>query len=125
MDNQFQDIMPLEEIVIDYSSYFVYVGVSIFIVVLLYLSKKYLFKKKEIVLSTKEISIRDLKSLDFEGDDAKELLYRFTLLAKECVEDIEKLDLLLKQIEPLKYKKENLVLDDKIKSLLKGYINEL
>ncbi len=124
MNNQFQDIMPIEDITIDYSVYFIYIGVFVFILLLAYLFKKFLFKKKEVQLSQKEISINELKALDLDSD-SKEVLYRFTLLAKDCVEDKERLDLVLKQIEPFKYKKENLGLDDKTKQLLKGYIDDI
>lgn len=87
--------------------------------------KKFIYKKKP--LCKNEIILRKLKNLSFETKSTKELLYEFTILTKELKNNQidQKLNSLLKKIEPFKYKKEDIVLNQELKKLLKEYINEL
>ena len=125
--NNLQDIMPNEAIFIDYYKY-IYLTISFFFffIVLILLIKK--FNKKEKIVFTKEqIAVKNLKNIDFNTLNQKQLLYDFTLFAKECQNEKikEKLDEILKEIEPFKYQKDGIILDENIKKRLKEYIDEL
>lgn len=129
--DKFQDIMPNEILLIDFTKYiYVFICIFVFILVFMILIKR--FNKKEKVVFTKEqIALKNLKNLDFNTPNQKQLLYDFTLLAKECQNEKtnektkEKLDDILKKIEPFKYQKYEIVLDENIKKILKEYINDL
>lgn len=129
--DKFQDIMPNEILLVDFTKYiYVFICIFMFIFVFMILIKR--FNKKEKVVFTKEqIALKNLKNLDFNTPNQKQLLYDFTLLAKECQNEKtnektkEKLDDILKKIEPFKYQKDEIVLDENIKKILKEYINDL
>ena len=124
MDNQFQDIMPLEDIAIDTNIYFIYIGLFILAGLLIYLYTRFLFKKDTKTPNPYEQKIQKLKELDLDRTDTKQMLYEFTLLAKDTMKEKERLNLILDQIEPLKYKKDEVILDKKLKDLLRGYIDD-
>lgn len=129
--NEFKDIMPNEIIVIDY---FKYIYLAIFLVFILF-TLVFIIKKinksrnnMEIILSKEQIAI---KKLDLNAPNAKQILYDFTILAKECqnqkyLESSKKrLEEILIKIEPLKYQKNEIILDENLKKILKEYIDDL
>lgn len=129
--NNLQDIMQNETIFIDYYKYiYITIFFFLFFIVLIFLIKR--FNKREKVILTKEqIAVENLKNIDFNTSNQKQLLYDFTIFAKECQSEKtdekarNKLDEILKQIEPFKYQKDEIVLDEKTKKILKEYIDEL
>lgn len=125
--NNLQDIMPNETIFIDYYKYiYLTIFFFLFFIVLIFLIKR--FNKKEKIVFTKEqIAVKNLKNIDFNTPNQKQLLYDFTLFAKECQNEKtkEKLNDILKQLEPFKYQKDEIVLDENIKKILKEYVDEL
>ena len=125
--NNLQDIMPNEAIFIDYYKYiYLTIFFFLFFIVLIFLIKR--FNKKEKIVFTKEqIAVKNLKNIDFNTPNQKQFLYDFTLFAKECQNEKtkEKLNDILKQLEPFKYQKDEIVLDENIKKILKEYVDEL
>lgn len=125
--DKFQDIMPNEILLIDFTKYiYVFICIFMFIFVFMILIKRF-NKKEKVVFSKEQIALKKLKNLDFNTPNQRQLLYDFTLLAKECQNEKtkEKLDDILKKIEPFKYQKDEIVLDENIKKILKEYINDL
>ena len=124
---QILDIMPYANIEINYLNYiWLLICIIIFVITLVYLIKKIpqkIQKKEDTIF---EIALKNLKNLDIEKSDAKTVLYEFTKNAKQCTNEYnqKKLEIILKQIEPLKYQNKNIVLDRKIKEMLKGYIQD-
>lgn len=121
--DKFQDIMPIEYIDIPYSYYIFYIILFIVVGIGLYIYAKVLFKKT--IAIKEKSSLEKLKELDLDSENTKQLLYDFTLLAKDIAIDKSELDMVLKKIEPYKYKKEEIKLDKKTKELLKGYIDAI
>jgi hypothetical protein len=125
--NNLQDIMPNEIIFIDYYKYiYLTIFLFLFFISLIFLIKR--FNKKEKIVFTKEqIAVKNLKDLDFNTSKQKQLLYNFTLFAKECQNEKTKDRLadILEKIEPFKYQKDEIVLDENIKKILKEYADEL
>ena len=121
------DIMPYANIEINYLNYiWLLICIIIFVITLVYLIKKIpqkIQKKEDTIFET---ALKNLKNLDIEKSDAKTVLYEFTKNAKQCTNEYnqKKLEIILKQIEPLKYQNKNIVLDRKIKEMLKGYIQD-
>ncbi len=124
---QILDIMPYATIEINYLNYiWLLICIIVFVITLIYLIKKIpqkIEKKEDTIF---EIALKNLKNLDIEKSDAKTVLYEFTKNAKQCTNEYneKKLEIILKQIEPLKYQNKNIVLDRKIKEMLKGYIQD-
>ena len=125
--NNLQDIMPNETIFIDYYKYiYLTIFLFLFFISLFFLIKR--FNKKEKIVFTKEqIAVKNLKDLNFNTSKQKQLLYNFTLFAKECQNEKTKDRLadILEKIEPFKYQKDEIVLDENIKKILKEYADEL
>lgn len=125
--NNLQDIMPNETIFIDYYKYiYLTIFLFLFFISLIFLIKR--FNKKEKIVFTKEqIAVKNLKDLDFNTSKQKQLLYNFTLFAKECQNEKikDRLADILEKIEPFKYQKDEIVLDENIKKILKEYADEL
>lgn len=115
--------MPIEYIDIPYSYYIFYIILFIVVGIGLYIYAKVLFKKT--IAIKEKSSLEKLKELDLDSENTKQLLYDFTLLAKDIAIDKSELDMVLKKIEPYKYKKEEIKLDKKTKELLKGYIDAI
>ena len=129
MENKEQvlDIMPYANIDINYLNYvWLLICVIVFIVTLIYLIKKIPQKIQKKQQTIFERAVKNLKELDIEKDDAKTILYEFTKNAKLCTNEfnIKKLEIILNQIEPLKYQDKKVVLNSKIKEMLKGYIQD-
>lgn len=125
--NSLQDIMQNETVFIDYYKYiYLTIFLLLFFISLVFLIKSF-NKKEKIVFTKKQIAIKNLKNLDFNTPKQKQFLYDFTIFAKECQDEKtkEKLDEILKQIEPFKYQKDEIVLDESIKKKLKEYVDEL
>lgn len=125
-NEDFLDIMPNVNIEINYIFYLFLFSTTILAILLLFIVlKKFKYKKKH--LSKNEVILEKLKNLSFEEDFTKELLYKFTFLIKELKNNKidDKLRLILEEIEPFKYKKEEKISNNKLKKLLKEYINEL
>lgn len=129
--DKFQDIMPNEVIDINY---FKYIFMAIFLI-LIFMAFVFFIKKirikKEIALTKEQIAIKNLKNLDFNSMNSKQILYEFTIFAKEYQNEKNneknknKLNGILIEIEPLKYQKNKIILDDEIKKKLKEYIDDL
>lgn len=129
MENKEQvlDIMPYANIDINYLNYvWLLICVIVFIVTLIYLIKKIPQKIQKKQQTIFEKAVKNLKELDIEKDDGKTILYEFTKNAKLCTNEfnIKKLEIILNQIEPLKYQDKKVVLNSKIKEMLKGYIQD-
>ena len=124
---QILDIMPYANIEINYLNYiWLLICIVVFVITLIYLIKKIpqkIQKKEDTIF---EMAVKNLRSLDIEKSDAKTVLYEFTKNAKQCTNQYneKKLEIILKQIEPLKYQNNKIVLDKKIKEMLKGYIQD-
>ena len=121
------DIMPYLNIEINYINYiWLLISIIVFIVTLIYLIKKIPQKIQKKEPTSYEIAIKNLNNLDIENGDAKEILYEFTKNAKLCTNEFntKKLEIILNQIEPLKYQDKKIVLDRKVKEMLKGYIKD-
>ena len=124
---QILDIMPYANIEINYLNYiWLLICIIVFVITLIYLIKKIpqkIQKKEDTIF---EMAVKNLRSLDIEKSDAKTVLYEFTKNAKQCTNQYneKKLEIILKQIEPLKYQNNKIVLDKKIKEMLKGYIQD-
>ena len=124
---QILDIMPYANIEINYLNYiWLLICIVVFVITLIYLIKKIpqkIQKKEDTIF---EMAVKNLRSLDIEKSDAKTVLYEFTKNAKQCTNQYneKKLEIILKQIEPLKYQNNSIVLDKKIKEMLKGYIQD-
>ncbi|MEN8717759.1 MAG: hypothetical protein ABF301_03735 [Sulfurovum sp.] len=124
---QILDIMPYANIDINFYNYmWLAICVVVFIVTLIYLLKKIPQKIQTKELSIKELAVKNLNELNIDTKDTKEVLYEFTKNAKLCTNEYneKKLDIILKQIEPLKYQNTKVVLDEKTKQMLKGYIKD-
>ena len=119
--------MPYANIEINYLNYiWLLICIVVFVITLIYLIKKIpqkIQKKEDTIF---EMAVKNLRSLDIEKSDAKTVLYEFTKNAKQCTNQYneKKLEIILKQIEPLKYQNNSIVLDKKIKEMLKGYIQD-
>lgn len=127
--DKFQDIMPNEVIDINY---FKYIFMAIFLILIFMAFIFFIRKiriKKEVALTKEQIAIKNLKNLDFNSVNSKQLLYDFTIFAKEWQiennKNNNKLNKILIEIEPLKYQKNKILLDAKIKKKLKEYIDDL
>ena len=126
-EEQILDIMPYANIDINFYNYmWLAICVVVFIVTLIYLLKKIPQKIQTKELSIKELAVKNLNELNIDTKDTKEVLYEFTKNAKLCTNEYneKKLDIILKQIEPLKYQNTKVVLDEKTKQMLKGYIKD-
>ena len=124
---QILDIMPYANIDINFYNYiWLAICIVVFIVTLIYLLKKIPQKIQTKELSIKELAVKNLNELNIDKKDAKEVLYEFTKNAKLCTNEYneKKLDIILKHIEPLKYQNTKVVLDEKTKQMLKGYIKD-
>lgn len=125
--DKLQDIMPNETILIDY---FKYIYIVIFLILVfvsfIFIIKK-ITRKEKIILTKEQKAIKKLKVLDLNSLDSKQILYDFTILSKECLshENEEKLKKILEKIEPLKYQRNKITLDENLKKILKEYINDL
>lgn len=125
--DRFQDIMPNELLLIDFTKYiYVFICIFMFFIVLFFIFRR-VKKREKVVFSKEQIAFENLKKLDFETSNQKQLLYDFTIFAKECQSEMKKnrLDEILKKLEPFKYQKDEIVLDEKTKKILKEYIDEL
>lgn len=123
----FQDIMPMENISIDYSGYILFfISFCIVVMVLFYLIK-IVRNRRKTLLSKEEIILQELKNLDLNSLDTKQLCYDFTLFTKEL--GLNKNDTKLQEIftllEPYKYHNKMIPLEPKIKTILQRYIDEL
>ena len=129
MENKEQilDIMPYVNIEINYVNYiWLLICIIVFIGTLIYLIKKIpqkIEKKQETIF---EKAVKNLKELDIENGDAKTVLYEFTKNAKQCTNEynIKKLEIILNQIQEYKYQDKKIVLNQKVKEMLKGYIQD-
>lgn len=123
----FQDILPFETIQIDFTGYlYSFIGI-VFVAVLVKIAVERLKKSKQKILSKKEISLQKLKNLDLDSQDQKQVLYEFTLYAKEISNNQldTKLQKILRSIEPYKYHAKNIQIEPTIKQNIKRYRDEL
>ncbi len=122
---ELRDIKGLVEVT-DYSFYYL-LGVIALVVVLLAVAALLLYRylTKKSPRTQREIAIERLER--FEFGDAKESVYRFSHLAQYAVTDAhqKKLEVLLADLEPYKFKKEVPKLDEVLKSRMQAFIEEL
>ena len=124
MMEELRDIKGLVEVT-DYSLYYLLgiVGVAVIILIVLgILLYKYLTKKDP--LTQKKVAMELLEK--FEFGDAKQSVYEFSYLAQYAVNEAQrrKLEQLLAELEPYKFKKEVPELDDALKAKMQNFIEE-
>ena len=118
---KFKDIQSSVTIEVDFLFYFIVLTISI----LAFSFILFILRKKKIVaLTPKEEALKSLQELDFNSEDTKQLVYDFTLLAKESLDDKNQdiLQNLLVELEPYKYQSHSKKPDDKIIKQMKEYI---
>lgn len=105
MIEQLKDIKPLEVLSINYTPYFITLGVVVFSLFVLIAIFLYLKSKKE--LTKRQVAIKALQQLDFTAD-SKTIAYCFTLYGKECVEPAyyDEFQNIISELEQFKYKKD-------------------
>ena len=117
----FKDIYPIEKFTPSSSySYIFYIAFALFIIALIFIIFK-MRKKRQI-----DQNIKALKELDFSSNITKEKLYKFTILAKKTLNnELEsRLNEILQEIEPYKYKKSSPKIEQKSIDKIKRYIED-
>lgn len=118
--------MPLENIPVDYAPYALYSLSVVCVCLFAYLVLKQYARSQKCsrVLSPEDAAFQKLQTLDFEEEDTKQLLYDFTLYAKQCQNRLDKQQLpeIFGVIEPLKYKNEQPKLDKQTIQKMKALI---
>jgi cbb3-type cytochrome oxidase subunit 3 len=114
-----------DEILFHFEKYifFFYQLISVLLVLFLgYLLYKYLKKNKK--RTQREESVLFLRSIDFQTEDTKSIVYSFSFHGAITVEEHFRDEFLKlqKQLEPFKYKKEVALLDEDLKEQIKEYI---
>ncbi len=120
----FKDIQPIETIPVDFTLYFSLITICILIFsFILYL----LTKNKTVKLTQKELTIKKLKSIDFNNFDTKKIIYNFTIYGKESLDTKykEKFEKILCELEPYKYIKDSKQLTTKVQNSMKNYIKDI
>lgn len=117
-----KDIKPYAILSIDKDMYIASVVFLVLLLVLLIV----LFKKRNTHKSTtKQKATALLKTLNFNTDD-KTLIYDWTIYGKIIAsKNDKKFYDILEQLEPYKYKKETIKLDQTIKNKMQKYIESL
>ena len=118
---EFKDIYPIEHINISdsHSNIYYLIAIAITFILVTVIIKK--FRKRKT-----DPNIKALKSLNLNSKVTKETLYKFTLLAKSSVkaEQKERLNKILKNLEPLKYKQNTPIIEQEIIDDIKRYISD-
>ena len=103
--DKLKDIKSSNIIQIDFLPY-IFIGTCLIILLIVLVMTIIYFKNKRKKKPSKiQIAKQNLKNMDF-SKDTKEIVYRFTVNAYECLEDKNKdeLEQLVSKLEPYKYK---------------------
>ena len=113
------NINDIEPIIANNFSIYIYLFLSLLITVLITLLILFFRYRKGKIKACKN----PYESLDF-SNPKKELLYQFTIIAKEQNQS-PKLEQLLKELEPYKYSKNAKIVDVEIVTKIKKFIEEV
>lgn len=113
-----QNINDIEPIINNDFNIYIYLFLSLLVAILVTLLVLFFRYRNRKVVSCKD----PYQSLDFKHS-TKELLYQFTVIAKEQ-NQTPRLDALLKELEPYKYSKDAKSIDSKIIDKIKLFIQE-
>ena len=112
------NINDIEPIITNNFSIYIYLFLSLVVAILVTLLVLFFRYRK-----SKKVACKNpYESLDF-SNPTKELLYQFTVIAKEQSQS-SKLKPLLKELEPYKYSKEAKVIDKEIVAKIREFIRE-
>lgn len=122
--NNFLSNYPMEIIVIDYSSYIIFMAlflVSIYSIWLMINKKSVKVEKTK-----KQIVLEKIHSLDFESVEHKKLAYEFTILVRDYLEEKnETFYAITQELEIYKYHDKEIQIDTKTLLKMKRFIDEL
>ena len=108
----------IEPIITNNFSIYIYLSISLVVAILTILLVLFFRYRK-----SKKVACKNpYGSLDF-SNPTKELLYQFTVIAKEQ-NSSPKLEALLKELEPYKYSQNAKVIDEKVVAKIKEFISE-
>lgn len=125
MDNNLtllKDIKAMQNIDIDFLSY--YIGIGIFILFLLFTFLIYFYlKNKTIKLTKEQIAKNYLKNIDFSNNH-KQIAYDFTIYGYEClnIKFQDEYESIVSKLENFKYKKDVTQIPDDLIIDIKEYI---
>jgi len=117
-----KDIKPIVEI---HDNSIIIFAVTIFSIIILLALLYFLLKpkrKRRKKLTSKEINLKKLKSINFSDD--KDIAYTFTTFAEEFI-DKNLYQEILKELEEFKYKKQIPSMPETLKSKIKNIIKDI
>ena len=121
-----KDIVVIEDYSLYYLLFLVFV---VFLIVSIIIYKKMTKITKSKQPTKREIAISKLQALDLDDDDTKDIVYTISiegaLVIKSNKELEDRFEQLQQLIEPYKYKKETIILDNDIKSYIKEFIKDI
>jgi hypothetical protein len=119
-----KDIKDIVDVV-DYSLYYLVGSLLLFLVCLVCLLYYFKKPKRRKKLTSKEIALKHLMSIDYE--DEKSMAYIFTLNIDEFInqDNKEKIDSVLNRLEEYKYKKDISKASNDLKQDIKEIIEEI
>ncbi len=123
--DKLRDIKGLVEIQ-DYSLYYFLALVSFGLLIASFMIYQLFFKRKRRKKPTKkEIALRELKNIDYSNP--KDIAYKFTIFAGSFLEESDKreYEMLVKELDSYKYKKEIPNMDEDLKKRVKNFIKGL
>ncbi len=123
--DKLRDIKGLVEIQ-DYSLYYLLVLVVLGLLIVSFVIYQLFFKRKRRKKPTKkEIALRELKNIDYSNP--KDVAYKFTIFAESLLEESDKreYEMLVKELDSYKYKKEIPDMDEDLKKRVKNFIKGL
>ncbi len=123
--DKLRDIKGLVEIQ-DYSLYYLLALVSFGLLIASFMIYQLFFKRKRRKKPTKkEIALRELKNIDYSNP--KDIAYKFTIFAGSFLEESDKreYEMLVKELDSYKYKKEIPNMDEDLKKRVKNFIKGL
>ena len=117
-----KDIKEVEFINVDFTPYYIAVGLFVLFVLFAYLVYFYI-KNSNKKPTKKQIAKAYLKNMDFRND-SKAIAYDFTLNAKICLNEKfeDEYNGIVSKLERYKYKKEVQNIPDELKDDMKKYI---
>jgi len=118
--DKLKDIKSIEYIPIDFTNYFIFTTLFVFLLITLVI----FFKTRKKKLTKEQKASNYLKSMDFKSFDDKTLAYNFTLYGHECVQAHYEDEFLkiVRQLEQYKYKKDVKRIDKDLIVQMKDYI---
>jgi len=123
--DKLRDIKGLVEIQ-DYSLYYLLALVILGLLIASFVIYQLFFKRKRRKKPTKkEIALRELKNIDYSNP--KDVAYKFTIFAESLLEESDKreYEMLVKELDSYKYKKEIPKMDEDLKKRVKNFIKGL